>query len=256
MKHASMPVEPPQEVVIFGATSELAQCVLRLHAEHSDSVRLIARNDEKLALVAQDASVRGAKVSETFVADLSNIDQAGDIAERLCQQLQGNVLWYFFQGQLPDQQDAQTDWNTTQLSFDTNFGGIAKSLHYIAQHIEQHRAGTVVVITSVAGLRGRQSNYVYGTGKGALNIYLQGLRNRLQPYDGKVVTIMPGFIKTAMTAGMKRSGILWATPERVAKDVYKSAIKGREVCFTPWFWRYIMLIIQHIPEKLFKRLKL
>ena len=245
-----------REVIFFGATSELAQWVLRIHAERSDSVTLIARDEQKLAAVAQDASLRGANVSESIVTDLADIEGSADLAKRLCQERDGNLIWYFFQGQLPDQQIAQADREITQKALDINFNAIASSLHYIAEHIEQQGVGTVVVITSVAGLRGRQSNYIYGTGKGALNIYLQGLRNRLHPIGGKVVTVMPGFIKTAMTDGMSRDGFLWATPERVAKDVFKAADKGQNICYTPWFWRYIMLIIRLVPEEIFKRLKL
>ncbi len=245
-----------QEIIVFGATSELAQWVLRLHAERSDTVTLIARDPQKLEAVAQDAEIRGAKIRETVVADLEQVEDTANLTSRLCQNRQGNVVWYFFQGVLPEQQLAQTDREIAQQVLDTNFIAIASSLHYIALHIEQHGMGTVVVITSVAGLRGRQSNYIYGTSKGALNIYLQGLRNRLHPHGGKVVTVMPGFIKTAMTNEMNRGGILWATPERVARDVIKAADKGSEVRYSPWFWRYIMVIIQHIPEKIFNRMKL
>ncbi len=246
----------PNQVVIFGATSEVAQHVLRLHAEQSDQILLVARNEERLKIVAHDAATRGAEIVDTICTDLGNTAEMEPLMQKLCNRLNRKTDWYFFQGELPDQQAAQTDWLTTQSALDTNFTCIAAALHYIANHIEHHQGGTVVVITSVAGLRGRQSNYIYGTGKGALNIYLQGLRNRLHKSNGQVITVMPGFIKTAMTAGMKREGFLWATPDRVANDIYKAVQNRRDICYTPWFWRYIMLIIQHIPETIFKRLNL
>lgn len=246
----------PNQIVIFGATSEVAQHVLRLHAEQSDRVLLVARNEDRLHSVAQDATTRGADVFDTICTDLGDTSTVEALAEQLCDRLDSKTIWYFFQGELPDQQAAQNDWTIAQSALDINFTCIATALHYIARHIEQYQGGTVVVITSVAGLRGRQSNYIYGTGKGALNIYLQGLRNRLHKSGGQVITVMPGFIKTAMTAGLKREGPLWATPDRVASDIYKAVKQGRNICFTPWFWRYIMLIIQHIPEAIFKRLGL
>jgi len=246
----------PNQVVIFGATSEVAQHVLRLHAEQSDQVLLVARHEDRLRTVADDAATRGAEIIDTICTDLANPAEIEPLAQELCTRLNSQTIWYFFQGQLPDQQAAQNDWATARYALDVNFTGIATALHYIANHIEHHQGGTVVVTTSVAGLRGRQSNYIYGTGKGALNIYLQGLRNRLHKSDGQVITVMPGFIKTAMTAGMKREGPLWATPDRVADDIFKAVQRRRNICYTPWFWRYIMLIIQHIPEAIFKRLSL
>ena len=245
-----------EQVVFFGATSEVAQQVIRLHAEKGDRLRLIARNKERLDAVAQDAATRGAEIIETVCSDLGDIEEIGTLTHSLTEACNEATIWYFFQGVLPNQKESEGDWQIVQDAIDTNFTGIAKSLHYIANHIEQHSGGTVVVITSVAGLRGRQSNYIYGTSKGSLNIYLQGLRNRLYKSNGHVLTVMPGFIKTGMTDGFDRDGPLWATPEQVANDIYRSMQRRRNICYTPWFWRYIMLIIQHIPEFVFKRLKL
>jgi len=244
------------DVVFFGATSEVAQYVIRLHAEKGDRLRLVARNKERLEAVAQDAATRGAEVIETVCSNLGDIEEIGTLTSNLSDSCDDATIWYFFQGVLPKQQAAEDEWQLTQEALDTNFTCIAKSLHYIASHIEKHNGGTVVVITSVAGLRGRQSNYIYGTSKGALNIYLQGLRNRLYRSNGHVLTVMPGFINTSMTDGLDRDGPLWATPEQVANDIYRSMQRRRNICYTPWFWRYIMLIIQHIPEFVFKRLKL
>jgi len=117
------------------------------------------------------------------------------------------------------------------------------------------KRGFIIGISSVAGDRGRQSNYVYGAAKGALSLYLQGLRNRLHPSGVRVITIKPGFVDTAMTYGLPGM-FLVASPQAVGESIASSPGKSADVVYLPWFWRYIMLIIKHIPEPIFKRLKL
>jgi short-subunit dehydrogenase len=128
-------------------------------------------------------------------------------------------------------------------------------LTWLANYFETRGKGNITVITSVAGDRGRQSNYIYGAAKGGLSIFLQGLRNRLAPKGVSVTTIKPGFIDTPMTAHIKK-GPLFASPETVGKRIHQAMLKGESVVYTPFFWRFIMLIIQHIPEFIFKKMKL
>jgi len=128
-------------------------------------------------------------------------------------------------------------------------------LTLLANRFEAQRHGTLAVIGSVAGDRGRQSNYVYGTAKGALAIFLQGLRNRLHPAGVRVLTVKPGFVDTPMTASFKK-GPLWAAPEAVAAAIVAAVERGRDVIYTPWFWWGIMTLIKLVPERVFKKLKL
>jgi decaprenylphospho-beta-D-erythro-pentofuranosid-2-ulose 2-reductase len=138
---------------------------------------------------------------------------------------------------------------------DTNYTSAVSVLNLAADYLEQRRGGFICGLSSVAGDRGRQSNYLYGSSKAALSTYLQGLRNRLTRARVRVVTVKPGFVDTKMTFGL--SGMfLVATPERVAKDISQAIRRGRSVVYTPWFWRPIMLVIRTIPEFIFKRMKL
>ena len=137
----------------------------------------------------------------------------------------------------------------------TNALSVISLLTLLANHFEQQRHGCIAVISSVAGDRGRQSNYVYGTAKGALSIFLQGLRNRLHKSGVQVLTVKPGFVDTPMTASLPK-GPLWATPEKVAEDIDKAIENKRNVLYTPSFWFLIMAIIKSVPESIFKRLSL
>jgi short-subunit dehydrogenase len=157
-------------------------------------------------------------------------------------------------GYLGDQAKGQTDWEEAHRILETNFTGCVSALNILANHFEARGAGFICAISSVAGDRGRQSNYLYGAAKAGLSAYLQGLRNRLFPAHVKVITIKPGFVDTRMTYG--RSGLLLvASPERVAKGIFGAIVKGKDVVYLPWFWRFIMLIVQSIPEAIFKRLR-
>mgnify|MGYP000704499895 CR=1 FL=1 len=128
-------------------------------------------------------------------------------------------------------------------------------LTHIANKFEEQGKGTISVISSVAGDRGRQSNYIYGTAKGALNIFMQGLRNRLHRAGVQVLTIKPGFVDTPMTADLSK-GILWVQPEKIADDIYQAIKKNKNEIYTPWFWRPVMMIIKSMPGFVFNRLKL
>jgi len=139
--------------------------------------------------------------------------------------------------------------------FTTNCASVISLLRILADYFEQQRRGCIAVISSVAGDRGRQSNYVYGAAKGAVTVFLQGLRNRLYKSGVAVVTIKPGTVDTPMTAGMKK-GLLFASASSVGQGIYKAMLARKEVVYLPWFWRPIMFIIRSIPEPIFKKLSL
>lgn len=248
----------PSCAAILGATSGLGQAVARQLCSNAadgsgvSSLILVARNSSRLEEVADDLRARGATVT-CVVADLDDIDAHEQLAATLAP---ASSFWFFY-GSLPEQSDVQTNWPATEQSLRTNFLSPASLLTHIGNALEARGQGSIVVVGSVAGDRGRQSNYIYGTAKGALALFCQGLRNRLAPKGIPVLTVKPGFIDTPMTAEIeKKPAILWATPDKVASDIIKAHAKGKDVLYTPWFWRYILLIIKLVPERIFKKLSL
>ena len=244
-----------QTIAIFGATSAVAQALAKLHANDGNNILLLARNEEHLESIANDLQVRGAKSVHCINADLADVDQHPDLLKNLESFSDDIKKYYCFYGVLPDQKQCEASWDHTLDALNTNFISKASLLTLIANKIEKEQNRSLIVVSSVAGDRGRQSNYIYGTGKGALSIFLQGLRNRLQKANCPVITIKPGFIDTPMTESFDKN-FLWASPEKVANDIYHAAIKNRDVVYSPWFWRYIMLIIKCMPERIFKKLSL
>jgi len=242
-------------VLILGATSAIAAALAREFAAHKFDLVLGGRDREELSAMASDLSLRcgvragvlpfDALDTQTHASTLrSFLSGAGDA-------LEGVVVCT---GYLGDQAKGQSDWEEARLILETNFTGCVSALNILASHFELRRAGFICAISSVAGDRGRQSNYLYGAAKAGLSVYLQGLRNRLFPAHVKVITVKPGFVDTRMTYG--RSGLfLVASPERVAKGIFRAIIKGQGVVYLPWFWRPIMLLVQSIPEAIFKRLR-
>ncbi|MBT8127471.1 MAG: SDR family NAD(P)-dependent oxidoreductase, partial [Gammaproteobacteria bacterium] len=169
--------------------------------------------------------------------------------------LDGLDLVLIAHGTLPEQKACEQSFDLTQKEFGINTLSTISLLTYLANYFEDKGQGTIAVISSVAGDRGRQSNYVYGSAKGTVTLYLQGLRNRLHKSNVNVITVKPGFVDTPMTSGMNK-GLLWAKPEKIADTIFRAIDRRRDVVYAPWFWRYIMLIIRMIPELLFKRLNL
>ena len=243
-------------VVILGATSAIARAAaIELGLRGYDLI-LASRDTEENQAVASDVQVRtGAKVA-AFSFEAEDVSSHAAFFSR-CRDhfgdgLAGVVLCF---GYLDDQQAAQQDFKIARRTIDVNYTGAVSILELFAGHFEERRNGFICAVSSVAGDRGRQSNYLYGSAKAGLTAYLEGLRNRLYRAGVPVTTVKPGFVDTKMTFG-KPGLMLVASAEKAAKDTVKAALKGKDVVYTPWFWRYIMLIIQHVPERVFKRLKL
>ena len=241
--------------VILGATSALAQAVARELVDDKQSLVLVARDADKLAQVATDLALRAGDTAsvQTRIADLADVDEHQELIDATAA---AESYWLFY-GSLPDQEACEEDWSKANEAFTINFTSAASLLGRAANVFEARKGGSLIVVSSVAGDRGRQSNYVYGTAKGALSLFCQGLRNRLRASGVQVLTVKPGFIDTPMTSGIeKKPGVLWVTPERVARDVVRAHRRGKDVLYTPWFWYFILLIIRSIPERVFKRLSL
>jgi len=241
-------------VLILGATSAIAHGVARAFAKKGFNLYLAGRDLDELERRSLDLSIRYGVEVKHGKFDADNIETHEKfLSEVLIETtlFTGVVLAVGYMG---DQIEARNFPNAGKV-IQTNFVGPVSILSRCANLLEDQGEGFIVGISSVAGDRGRQSNYVYGAAKGGLSLYLQGLRNRLQPSGVQVLTVKPGFVDTAMTYGLPGL-FLVATPDYVGERIVNGLEKKHDVIYTPWFWRYIMLIIRSIPEKIFKKLKL
>ncbi len=244
-----------QNILIIGATSAIAIEVARECAKTGATLFLLARNKERLENVANDLRVRGAAAVHTAIFDAHDLQSH---ERRLGQALEilGELdAVLIAHGELPAQAECQKSYELTEQALRSNLLSPIAFLSSLANYFEARGRGNITVLSSVAGDRGRQSNYVYGTAKSGLSTFLQGLRNRLAQSGVSVTTIKPGFVDTPMTQHLPK-GPLFATASAVGKRVHKAMIKGESVVYTPWFWWPIMLIIRLIPEAIFKRMKL
>ncbi len=247
-------------ILIIGATSAIAQATARKMIDtHSSSelhFTLIARNENKLESVKNDLSARQAASVETLLQDLGKVDEMEGCIRSAWNKSNGFDIALIAHGTLPDQVDTQASVAQSLDAFSINALSHIAILTELANLMEKKGGGTLAIIGSVAGDRGRQSNYLYGAAKGTIDLFAQGLRNRLYKSGVHVLTIKPGFVDTPMTEGLDKSGPLWATPDLIAQDIVKAIQKKKNTLYTPWFWFVIMTIIKSIPEFVFKRLKL
>lgn len=242
--------------IIVGVTSAIAESVARIWAGRGYKLFLVARNENRLADIAQDLKVRGAAAVDTFAMDANAFERHQELFEAAHKSM-GRIDGIFIaHGTLPDQKACETSFNVARAEIETNGLSVISLCTLAANLFEQQRQGDIAVISSVAGDRGRQSNYVYGAAKGMVSIFLQGLRNRLAKSGVHVTTIKPGFVDTPMTADFDKGGPLWASSEQVANGIVSAVDKKRNVVYLPWFWWIIMNIIRHIPEFIFKKMKL
>lgn len=242
-------------IVIFGATSAIAKAVARIYAKEGNALFLVGRNAEQTQTLASDLKVRGAKEVAYAVADLAKLEQHPSLIATIKQTFPKIDIALIAHGVLPKQDECNQEVAKTIDAMMVNFLSPVSLLTLLANEMQAQGAGAIAVISSVAGDRGRQSNYVYGAAKGGLSLFLQGLRNRLHSKGVAVTTIKPGFVDTPMTAAFKK-GALWATPEQIANGIVKAIEKRHDEVYLPAFWKGIMFIIRQIPESIFKRLSL
>jgi short-subunit dehydrogenase len=248
------PPARPERVLVLGATSAIAMAVARRLAAGGAHLFLVARSQHKLEVVAADLEVRGARVHPALV-DLDDTAVHRALLEQAVATLGGLDLVLLAHGVLGDQQQAEEDYRSAEAIFRTNLLSPVSLCTWLGNYMEKQGSGTLAVISSVAGDRGRKSNYVYGASKGGLNVFLDGLRNRIDRRGVQVLTIRPGFVATPMTAHLPR-GPLFASPDRVAAGILKAVRRRRDVVYVPGFWGPIMLVIRSIPGFVFKRLNL
>ena len=240
-------------VLIIGAKSDIAIAVARKYAEKGYNLYLAARQANELEAIAKDIILRTQQTITCIEFDVLDYPTHQAFYDALPEKPVGVISAV---GYLGTQDSAQNDFALAQKIIDTNYTGVVSILNIIANDFEQKKAGFIVGISSVAGDRGRKSNYIYGSAKAALSTYLSGLRNRLYTANVHVLTVKPGFVATKMTAGMDLPTKLTAQPEQVADAIFKAQQKHQNVLYTLWLWKWIMLIIKHIPEWKFREMSI
>jgi decaprenylphospho-beta-D-erythro-pentofuranosid-2-ulose 2-reductase len=244
-----------RRILIMGATSAIAEATARKFARRGDALFLVARNAQRLQAIAEDLTVRGAHMVRTCALDARDMDRYPALLQAAAEQMGGIDAALIAHGTLSDQAACQSSIDLLVQEFITNALSCMALCTLLANRFEAQRAGVIAVISSVAGDRGRQSNYAYGSAKAAITAFASGLRQRLYSKGVGIVTIKPGFVSTPMTAAFKK-GMLWAAPETVATSIVRAMDRGTPVIYTPGFWRPVMWIIKAVPESIFRRLKL
>lgn len=240
-------------VLILGAGSDIAVAVARKFAAAGYDMQLAARHPDKLTPLKSDLSIRFSVTSTLHAFDAEMPEQHAAFFDSLPVKPAITICVF---GYLGDQQKAETDWKECQRIITVNYTGAVSILNLAAEYYAAQGKGSIVGISSVAGERGRMSNYFYGSAKAGFTAYLSGLRNRLFHCGVHVLSVQPGFVYTRMTEGMPLPKLLTATPELVAQTVYKATLAKKNVIFVKGMWRWIMLIIRNIPESIFKKMKL
>ncbi|CAL1518269.1 SDR family oxidoreductase [Chitinophaga sp. MM2321] len=240
-------------VLILGAGSDMAVAIARKFAAEKYDIQLAARNAAALQPLQQDLQVRYSVTATLHDFDANAFDTHASFYAGLPVPPDTTICVF---GYLGDQEKAQSNWQEAVHIINTNYTGAVSILNIVAESYEAKKQGTIVGISSVAGERGRQSNYMYGSAKAGFTAYLSGLRNRLFRSGVHVMSVQPGFVNTRMTAHLTLPPLLTAEPEAVAAAVFSAVQKKKNVLYVKWFWRYIMLIIKLIPEGVFKKLKL
>lgn len=245
-----------KRVLIIGATSAIATACARLWAANGADFFLVARNAEKLAQTAADLTGRGAKTVSVYQMDATDTAAHPVMLER-CMSALGQIdIALIAHGTLPDQKACEQNVEVALAEFANNGTSVIALLTLLANQFETQRCGSLAVISSVAGDRGRPSNYLYGTAKAAVSTFCEGLRARLFKVGVHLVTIKPGFVDTPMTKGLPLPGPLVAKPEQVAERIVKGIENKANILYTPGFWALIMFIIRCVPQFVFKRLNL
>lgn len=249
-------VKQMKKVLIIGATSAIAMASARLFAEQKAEFFLVARNQDKLAQNANDLIARGANAAHTYQLDLNHFDSHPAMLEKCFNALGSVDVALIAHGTLPDQTICEQDVQTTLQEFSSNGLSIIALLTLLSNRLQTQGSGTLAVISSVAGDRGRPSNYLYGCAKAAINTFCEGLRGRLFKSNVHVLLIKPGFVDTPMTKDLPLPSLLVVKPEVVAKDIYKAIDRKKNTIYTPAFWILIMLVIKSIPTAVFKQIKI
>jgi short-subunit dehydrogenase len=244
----------PLRVAIFGANSGIAHAAGREWAREGASFFLVGRHEGKLDAVARDLAVRGASSVRAWVVDLADVRQHAAMVTELMsggEPLDRALLAW---GILPDQAACEAEPSLVAEQFAVNAGSILALAERIAGVLERQRSGAMAVLGSVAGDRGRRSNYAYGAAKAAIDVYMAGLRARLRGSGAAAIVVKPGFVRTPMTAHLPPSPLVWE-PEPVARAIVRAMDGPSRVLYAPFFWRYVMQGIRLLPEPIMQRMR-
>ncbi len=244
-----------QRILIIGANSGMAEASAKIWANRGDRLFLLGRSEERLQALSADLALRGADVAGHAVFDANALDHHAEVLEKAVHILGGLDIALVAHGTLSDQKRSEVDMNYAMAEITTNALSVVTLGSILANAMEAQGKGTLAVICSVAGERGRQSNYTYGSAKALVTAFTQGLRNRLAKKGVHVVTLKPGFVATAMTAQLPQ-GPLFASADKAGACIVSAIDKKKDVAYVPGFWALIMFIIRSIPESIFKKLKL
>ncbi len=238
-------------LLVVGAKSDLGRELARLFAAEGYSLYLAARNSGELAEECEHLRIRYGVQAVARELDILEYGAHAGFYESLEPKPDGVIC---AAGYLGDNVKAMEDFREAKRIMDTNYTGPVSILNICAADFRKRASGFIIGISSVAGERGKQSNNIYGSAKAGFSAYLSGLRNSLCKSGVRVITVKPGYMDTRMTRGMKFPPILTAQPEDAARDIVRAWKKGRDVVYTKWIWKFIMVVIIHIPEKIFKKI--
>ncbi len=241
------------DILILGASSGIAAACAHKYASKGYTVWLAGRNRSLLQTQASDLAIRYKVQANVLFFDAVDYESHKTFVDSLS--FVPDVVLLAF-GYLGDQDLAEKDWQEAERIISSNYTGAVSIVNRLAVLLEKNNKGVIAGISSVAGLRGKKNNYIYGSAKAGFTTYLSGLRNKLAKTGVHVLTILPGFVDTKMTEGMKLSKPLTAQPEAVADDIYEAISRRKNVIYTKSLWRYIMFVISNIPEPIYKKLSL
>lgn len=242
-----------QTIVVFGANSAIAKEYTRLNERSSDNLILVARSGESLNNLKKDLTTRHGRTPQVIEFDFQNLSEIQSLVEKIFANPVDVALIAY--GSLPDQEKCRIDSKYMQMQHQLNSTSIISLLSSISEKMKIQGKGTIAAITSVAGDRGKASNYYYGAAKASVSIFMQGLRQDFYRHGVHVVDVKPGFVDTPMTVNFDK-GMLWAKPQSIAKGIDTAIRRKKNVVYLPFFWHWVMCVIRLIPESIFKRIKL
>jgi short-subunit dehydrogenase len=240
------------KVLIVGANGDIAKECARIFARNRFDLILANRDIIRLEEFKQDIEIRYNKKVDLVELDLLELDKIDKFYNSL-DEIDGVII---ASGVMYEQSEAFNESNKSLQTININYTGIILLLNLIAQEFEKNQNGFIIGISSVAGDRGRKANFIYGSSKAGFSTYLSGLRNYLYKKNVQVITVKPGFVDTKMTTNLDLPPKLTAKPKEVAQDIFNAYKNKKDIVYTKSIWRFIMLIIKHIPEFVFKRLNL
>lgn len=242
-----------QNILILGGSSDLGIALARKYASEKYSISVAGRSLVEMEMIAADLVIRYSIDAKGYQFDARDFSSHQRFYDGLILKPDIAICLFGFMGNTGD---ALENWNDTQQVIETNYSGAVSICNILANEFLKNKTGMIIGISSVAGDRGRGSNFIYGSAKAAFTAYLSGLRNRVFKSGVHVMTVKPGFMYTKMTENLPLPALLTATPDEAAHAIFIAGRQKKNIVYIKWFWRYLMLIITNLPESIFKKLSL